>query len=95
MAYADVSLEAHDDGAVDGGHHGDLHHRQEVGHEVRVGGAGEERPQVREGVQAQAPQQNQQVVAGHELSREGSGGRRRGCVGRVFKCDYVMFLRDM
>ncbi len=69
MADPDVPLEAHEDGAVDGGHHGHLDGGQHIGHEVRVGAAGEQRPQLGQRVQAQAAAHHEQVVHRHQLRR--------------------------
>ena len=46
MTDSDVSLKTHDDGAVDGSHHGDLDSGQEPGKSVRVDPVGEPGPQI-------------------------------------------------
>lgn len=70
MADANVSLEAHDDGAVHRGHHGDLDGGEEPGEGVRVDVVGEPGPQVGQGVQHHAAQHHDQVVHGQDLERK-------------------------
>ena len=67
MADPDVALEAHDHGAVDGAHHGDLHEGHEDGQEQRVDLEGVEAPQVLEAVQQEAAQAHRQVVESQDL----------------------------
>ena len=51
MADPDVALEAHEDRAVDGGHHGDLYEGEEPGEGVRVDTEAVPGPEVRHGVE--------------------------------------------
>lgn len=53
-ADADVALPGEDDGAVDGAHEGDVDQRQEDGHHVRVDEARVVRPELWEGVEQRA-----------------------------------------
>ena len=70
MADPDVALEAHEDRAVDGGHHGDLDEGEEPGEGVRVDAEAVPRPEVRHGVEQHAAQHHDQVVEGQDLKWE-------------------------
>ncbi len=67
MTDPDVSLETHDDCAVDRSHHGDLHYWQQPREPPRVDVFSKPWPQVRQAVQEQTAKHHQQVIRSQEL----------------------------
>lgn len=70
MADPDVALEAHDDGAVDGGHEADLHQGEDPRQDDGVHPAVVLLDvQARQSVQEAAPHHHRQVVGGQDLQQ--------------------------
>ena len=70
MPNPDVSLETHDDGGVDRGHHGDLDDGQEVGQDDGIDVPAVVEPQVGQAVHQRRPSHHKEVGESKDLEKK-------------------------